>query len=161
MQEQSQKQAATNNETRRHIANVAVFIGIVIDLLRRKASEHDRTKLEDPELSTFTEFTEKLAGCTYGTDEYKQFLQQMKPALDHHYARNRHHPEHYQNGVNDMTLVDVIEMVCDWKAATLRHNDGNILRSIEHNAQRFGIDSQLAAIMRNTVELFEHAEGVR
>ena len=31
---------------------------------------------------------------TYGSDEYKACLTEMKPALDHHYAANRHHPEH-------------------------------------------------------------------
>ena len=158
--ESSQKQAATNNETRKHIANVASYIGLVINLLYKRAMGHDQTKLEQPELPLFTEYTEKLAGCTYGSEEYKQFLQGLKPALEHHYAKNRHHPEHYPNGIDDMTLIDVMEMICDWKAATLRHNDGNILKSIDINMERFGISPQLAQIMRNTVELFEHAEGI-
>jgi len=40
--------------------------------------------------------TPKLAGSTYGSEEYKAFLGQMKPALDHHYAVNDHHPEHFR-----------------------------------------------------------------
>jgi predicted HD phosphohydrolase len=46
-------------------------------------------------------------------------------------------------------------MLCDWKAAALRHHNGNILKSIEHNAKRFSIDSQLVRIFKNTIELFE------
>lgn len=79
----------------------------------------------------------------------------MKPALDHHYAKNRHHCEHMADGINDMNLIDVIEMFCDWKAATLRHNDGNLRKSIEHNAKRFGMQSQLVKIFENTVDIVD------
>jgi hypothetical protein len=39
-----------------------------------------------------------------------------------------------------MDLVQVIEMLADWKAATLRHADGSLTRSIIQNADRFGYD---------------------
>lgn len=154
----NKKEMATNRETRKHIRNVAKFLKIVTRHLKKRALEHDATKLESPELELFTEYTPKLAGCTYGSDEYKGFLEGLKPALDHHYAKNRHHPEHYPNGIDDMTLIDVLEMFCDWKAATLRHDNGNILKSIEINAKRFKIDPQLVKILQNTAELFEHQE---
>lgn len=79
----------------------------------------------------------------------------MKPALEHHYANYRHHPEHFVDGVNDMNLIDLVEMICDWKASTLRHNDGNLLKSIEINAQRFGMSEQLTQILVNTAKLFD------
>jgi hypothetical protein len=79
----------------------------------------------------------------------------MKPALDHHYAKNRHHPEHFKNGINEMNILDIIEMLADWKAATIRHNDGNLRKSIEHNAKRFGIDTQLTRILMNSMDVFE------
>jgi hypothetical protein len=117
---------------------------------------HDNTKLEDPELSLFDEMTPKLAKCTYGSDEYKGFLKELQPALEHHYARYRHHPEHFDNGCKDMNLIDIIEMLVDWKAATLRHNDGNILKSLELNRTRFGLDKvTLYDILMNSVEMFE------
>ena len=46
-------------------------------------------------------------------------------------------------------------MICDWKAATLRHNDGNLLKSIETNARRFGYDEQLKQIFINTAKMFD------
>ena len=150
------KEAATNNETRKHISNVNKFVSLFNMLLNERAINHDATKMSTPELELFTEVTERLAGCTYGSEEYNKFLGELKPALDHHYARNRHHPEHYANGIEDMTLVDIVEMFCDWKAATLRHNDGNILKSIEHNTKRFNISPQLAQIFKNTAELFDN-----
>ena len=54
-----------------------------------------------------------------------------------------------------MNLVDIVEMICDWKAATLRHNDGNLLKSIETNARRFGYDDQLKQIFINTAKMFD------
>ena len=75
----------------------------------------------------------------------------MGEALKHHYAANSHHPEHYENGIDGMTLIDVLEMLCDWKAATERHADGDIMRSLEVNRERFGISDQLANILANTV----------
>ncbi len=54
-----------------------------------------------------------------------------------------------------MTLVDIVEMLCDWKAASLRQNNGNLLKSIEVNAQRFGYDDQLKNIFINTAKLLD------
>lgn len=149
------EQKATNNDTFRHIQNVQRFCNrLAIELIKR-GEAHDQSKLEHPEVQAFTEFTPKLAGCTYGSEEYKGYLEKMKAALAHHYAKNRHHPEHFPEGVNDMNILDVVEMLCDWKAATMRHNDGNLRTSIEKNADRFGLSPQLVRIMENSMDLFE------
>lgn len=154
----TQEQKATNCDTFRHIERVRNLLNsCVIDLLRR-AERHDQTKLESPEVEAFTEYTPKLASSTYGSEEYKGFLAAIKPALDHHYAHNSHHPEHYKNGVNDMNLLDIVEMLCDWKAASERHNDGNIRRSIEINANRFGLSPQLVQILENTADVMFRSE---
>ena len=116
------------------------------------AFEHDKSKLEEPEASTFAIYTEKLKGTTYGSDEYKRFLAEMKPALDHHYANNQHHPEYYADGIHGMSLLDLIEMIVDWKAASERHDDGDIRRSVEVNQERFGYDDGLRRILENTVD---------
>jgi len=46
-------------------------------------------------------------------------------------------------------------MFCDWKAATMRHNDGNLLKSIEINAGRFGISDQLKQILINSTPIID------
>lgn len=142
-------------ETIKHIEQVRKYIKIFTDGLTQRGVDHDRVKLESPEVEVFAEYTPKLATSTYGSPEYETFLKEMKPALDHHYANCHHHPEHFTKGINDMNLVDLMEMLADWKAASLRHNNGNILKSIELNAQRFGYDDQLKQIFLNTVKLFE------
>lgn len=93
----------------------------------------------------------QIKNSTYGSDEYKGFLEAMKPALDHHYSHNRHHPEFFKNEVEEMNLFDILEMFIDWTAACQRHADGNILKSIEINKDRFNISPQLVQILKNTV----------
>lgn len=145
-------------ETLKHIAAVQELVIIVTAELSRRAMAHDFTKLESPEVELFDELTPLLAGTTYGSPEYAELLRRLKPALDHHYAAHRHHPEHYPNGICDMSLIDLIEMICDWMAATRRHNDGDVLRSIDINQKRFGYSDELAQILRNTVAAIVEAE---
>lgn len=141
-------------DTMKHKFRVAHLITevAVCELLRR-ANKHDNSKLESPEVEIFDEMTPKLAGCTYGSEEYKGFLGKMKPALDHHYAHNSHHPEHYKEGIDGMNLFDLMEMFFDWKAASERHNDGNINKSIEVNGGRFKMSQQLIRIFENTAKM--------
>ena len=117
-------------QTYEHKQNVNIYISSIIRDLLSRGILHDNSKLESPEVEIFAEYTPKLAKSTYGSDEYKGFLKEMGVALEHHYKNNRHHPEYFDNGLKGMNLVDLVEMLCDRKAATLRHNDGDILKSI-------------------------------
>lgn len=137
-------------DTREHIETVRSLIRAVIGELRNRAERHDASKLEEPELSVFNEYTPKLKDSTYGSDEYKSFLVGMGEGLRHHYAANDHHPEHFENGIADMDLVQVTEMLCDWKAATTRHADGDLRRSIRQNAERFGYGPEIERLLLNT-----------
>ena len=159
MTEETELDPSAEIDTRKHIARVSELLHLVVKTLLDRAGNHDRTKLESPEVETFAVYTAKLKGISYDSEEYKECLAAMKPALDHHYAKNRHHPEHFPNGVRDMTLIDILEMLVDWKAASERHNDGNILKSIEQNRARFSIDMQLAEILVNTVSALGFVEA--
>jgi len=174
----------SREDTLKHISTVKKMIDIVIKELENRAVNHDKSKLESPEKEIFDKYTPKLKTSTYGSKEYKQFLIEMEPALTHHYANNRHHPEHFFynecNGcfkrfyteftvcdicgysqftvridISQMNLIDIMEMFCDWKSATLRHDDGDLNKSIEINKKRFEISDQLISIFKNSVKLFE------
>ncbi len=136
-------------ETRKHIARVNELLLLSITELAKRAVEHDASKLTDAEKPFFDEETPKLKFLKFGSDEYKESLARLKPALDNHYSKNSHHPQFYENGIEGMDLFDLLEMLCDWKAAGERHEGGNILYSIETNAERFGISGQLATIFTN------------
>jgi len=147
-------------DTLTHIRNVQSKLNAVARELIIRGEKHDASKLLPPEKEIFDEYTPKLKNSTYGSDEYKGFLKDMGEALTHHCENNSHHSEHFTNDINGMTLIDVIEMFCDWKCASERHADGDILKSIEINCKRFNIDQQLRQIILNTAELFNCKESV-
>jgi len=150
------KVVISNLDTIKHIHAVRELLYKMIENLDERARLHDQSKLESPEQEIFGEHFEKLASTEYGAPEYDALLEKVKPAITHHYANNRHHPEHWTNGIDDMTLLDLVEMLCDWKAATMRNKNGNIRKSIEKNAERFKFTPQLRQIFENTVrEMFQ------
>ena len=117
-----------NKETLKHIDKVRLNLLKIITALQFRAWNHDHSKLEEPEAKGFDKVTKALKELTYGSDEYTEQLKEMKPFLDHHYANNRHHPECFKNGIVDMDLIDICEMLMDWWAATERHADGDIMK---------------------------------
>lgn len=146
------KEEIATADTLRHIQLVGRLLSNVLQELALRASKHDHSKLQAPELQHFVEYTEQLKGLTYGSKEYKACLKKLKPALVHHYENNRHHPEFFTGGIEGMSLIDLIEMLVDWYAATKRHADGDIVKSIKINAKRFKISPQLQRILLNTIE---------
>ncbi len=146
----------STNDTLEHKAQVQKLIAeVLVPALLERGLRHDDSKLYHTiEREAFDIYTPKLKELTYGTDEYKAALAGMKPALDNHYANNSHHPEHYDLGMAGMDLVDILEMIIDWYAATKRHTDGDIMKSIELNKGRFGYNDMLMDIFKNTVSRY-------
>lgn len=139
-------------DTYEHISRVRALMSDCATNIIARGDEHDKSKLISPEKDAFDVLTPRLKDFAYGSEEYKASLRELKPAIEHHYAANHHHPEHYDKGIAGMSLFDCVEMLMDWKAASERMKDGgNIARSIEINTERFEISPQLASILRNTV----------
>ena len=57
-----------------------------------------------------------------------------------------------------MNLIDLLEMICDWKASSERHADGDIFKSIEINQKRFGYSDDLKNILMNTATFLKMFE---
>lgn len=144
----------STGDTLKHSLRVGALMAEAIKELTDRSVVHDLSKTEPPELEIFNEFTPKLRELEYDTNDYRACLRQMKPALDHHYAHNRHHPEFFDDGINGMTLVDLIEMLADWKAAGERTANGSLAKSLPIQRNRFKIDDQLFAILENTARHF-------
>jgi hypothetical protein len=139
-------------DTLLHSRRVDELMIQLIASMQLRVTKHDLSKMMSPEKDTFDKHTPRLKGSTYGSEEYQGFLKEMKPALDHHYANNRHHPEHFVNGVDGMTLIDLVEMLADWKASGERHEDGSIEASMEIQRVRFNLSDQLYQILINTIQ---------
>ncbi len=155
----SKSRNSNNNMTEDALRKTWEHIDLVVRLLTsaqielmKRAVTHDRSKLSSPEWEMFAKITHKLEGLTYGSPEYeKQRKEMLDSALGHHYEHNRHHPEFFKSGVDDMNLFDILEMLIDWKAACQRHADGDINKSIEINTKRFNLSPQLVNILKNTI----------
>lgn len=164
--EMKRNEAEAEAEIREHMQEVSKYLSLFSCELLKRAVSHDKSKLEEPEKSIFTKHMPLLKDSTFGSEEYKKNLEKMRPALDHHYACNRHHPEFnnincfspLDNSIRGMDLIDIVEMLCDWLAATKQHADGNINRSIEIGEKRFGINEQLSQIFRNTIARLKEKE---
>lgn len=141
----------STQDTLDHINKVWARMAEIQARLDDRAALHDASKLQEPEKSGYDALVTQLADVVYGSLEYKAALQEAGPTIAHHYAHNSHHPEHYPDGIAGMSLLDVVEMLCDWKAASERTNQGSIAQSLAHNKERFGVSDQLAAIFENTV----------
>lgn len=140
----------SRDDTIEHIGKVIARMSDVIGGLQQRALVHDQSKLRSPEKDLFDIGTPKLWGTTYGSLEYKNNAEEISSALVHHYETNTHHPEHYENGINGMSLLDIVEMFCDWRAAVEKHKDGNFEESLRINKERFQMSDQLAQIFENT-----------
>lgn len=147
----------TNQDSRpdtvAHINRVQDLLNLAAEKLQYRGRIHDASKLEEPEKSAFDRLKAlSLSGMAYGSEEYRACLRAEKPAIQHHYKANSHHPEFYENGVDGMSLFDVLEMLLDWKAATERMKDGGDIRaSLTINRDRFKLSPQLESILANTI----------
>ncbi len=137
-------------DTLAHIHRVRDNTDTFVTEMLARGRAHDASKLEEPEKSAFDRLIPLVAGVPYGSPEYEAVVAEEGPALEHHYRHNSHHPEHHgQAGVAGMDLFDLVEMVCDWMAASEREPGDGV--RLAYNVRLFGIEPQLASILANTL----------
>lgn len=133
----------------RHRLLVAELIGQYIIALTVRSAMHDLSKMRNPEKKFF-----ESKHPPYWSEAYQKNLQNQ--AITSHYSINDHHPQHYTGGINGMSLLSIIEMVCDWLAASTYNSRGNFEQALEINRERFEIGEQLWAIIINTLKELGH-----
>ena len=143
-------QIETEEYIKGHISRVRRHINTFIQLLIRRAENHDKSKLEEPELSWWKEM-DKEPRYPYGSEEYKQKIKRWNKVFKHHYQYNRHHPEHYEYGVSEMTLIDIVEMMCDWLGYKDTTTVTEALKVCDEQMARYDISEELRQIIFNTL----------
>lgn len=140
---------------------IADYAADFCDDIMSRAEKHDESKLHEPEKERFDYVGthQHLGKYKYGSDEYKKSLEYLGPALKHHYEVNDHHPEHFENGIDGMNLMQLTELFCDWEAACHRNKDGNIYQSLEHNRERFHLSEDVFNMLRCTANVIEGAKS--
>lgn len=151
------------NETRKHVAMVSNYIAGIVNELLMRAVTHDLSKFDSPEFQIFEQNMPAYKSATPGSDEYKKCLDNMKPAFDHHYKMNRHHPEYFvinekdlklEHALSRLTIIDLIQTFVDWLSTANRQNY-SVFEFLDKMAQKYNIHPQLLQILRNTVPILE------
>lgn len=105
----------------RHRSIVSATLRAVAYELMRRADLHDQSKLSLDEFEGFAKINVVGREHAYGSDEYYASLKAIEPnPIPLHYSRNDHHPEHHKN-LSDMEFPQLVEMVCDWYAASVTY----------------------------------------
>lgn len=118
--------------TRAHIQRVRACLELVANQsvhreeLLLRAETHDASKFGPEERVPYIWLTE-YHRCRWRNISFQYppgMEEQVSLAVQHHVAVNRHHPEFHDNP-NQMTEVDLIEMVCDWTAMAQEFGEPN------------------------------------
>ena len=142
----STKDADIHRENVRHVWEMVRMI------MEEKIQVHDNSKYMSPERECYDKYIPMLRETKYGTAEYYEVRKKMaEEGLNYHYSANRHHPEHFANGIEGMDLFDFLEHVIDCYAASMV-SDISYKDGIDSNANRFGYPPELVSILKNTAK---------
>jgi hypothetical protein len=127
-----------------------------------RAMDHDASKLEEPERSHYIEPVYALnhEEVPYGSERYKELTAQMGKGWEHHKFTNDHHPEFFETPVSPddtlgaMNLFAIMEMLCDWVAASKRRGN-EPSEALKFLVKRIHIDDQVYLILLNTLNIIE------
>jgi hypothetical protein len=135
------EEAKTLAVMKNHITLIQCHLFTIIRELQRRAIGHDLSKFQEDEFSGFVQINKIAREYPYGSDEYKASLKEVD-AVELHYSRNDHHPEYFSDGISDMNLFQLIEMVADWKAASEAYGQTSFGESLRKQRKRFNINEK-------------------
>ena len=149
----------TLNSILKHRQTVRERLLFLADELYKRAYHHDDSKLQLPEIKWLIEM-DKEPRYEYGTPEYFEKMKRWDKFFKHHYENNRHHPDHFANGIEGMNLADLCEYIVDIISYYEELHVNNALDTVNKQKERFGFDEQLTQILKNTlIEYFSWFGG--
>jgi len=134
-----------------HNVRVTSYLAYLADAMKMRALIHDASKFSDDEFPGYVRVNRIAREHEYGSLEYMQSIKETG-AIALHFAKNSHHPEHYPNGIDDMTLLDIIEMVTDWKAASETYGQTSLEDALVIHTERFGLRNEHLYLIRLVIE---------
>lgn len=118
--------------------------------IRRRAMRHDNSKQSGLELTlgqAHMNFHDSW-GLTN-----RVAPNEMMSAIAHHHVENDHHPEHFTNGMKDMNIQQLAEMVCDIITTAKENsiNEESLQQFVETKlSETYNIGEPLRSIIINT-----------
>lgn len=135
----------------RHINQVRFNLHKISHRLKERSIVHDSSKYALDEFEGFKEINRIARTHPFGSQEYKDSLKDNQ-AVQLHYSRNTHHPEHYQGGIDGMSFLDIVEMVCDWKAASDTYGKTSFEDSLKIQKERYKFTSEQEYIIKKIAD---------
>ena len=135
-----------------HRYYVKFFITKIIEELSHRANVHDSSKYSNDETVGFVKAIPYTNIKWGSTDIPNDIANSLQDSLLIHHSRNDHHPEYFENGIEDMDLIQLLELACDWRAAMIRHKNFDIDETICVGQTRFKFCDSIARILQNTLE---------
>lgn len=102
------------------------YLGLSKELLHKTADLHDLSKYESSERVAYIWMTWmyhcKSEGISF---QYPIDIEAVvQQGWQHHITHNAHHPESHAD-LNQMSFLDIVEMVCDWTAISQENTPNN------------------------------------
>ena len=168
-----------------HTAHLRATLGRIVALIQHRAETHDLSKLNTDEFEGFARINRVAREQKFGSPEYAASMEQERPTIDLHFIRNRHHAERptlmgkaaeterglpddatyfYAVAAAQMTWLDIVEMVCDWRAAQLGYGDNgrtwaeNVELNLQHKGKYLN-EAQLWLVRSVAKSLESDTEG--
>lgn len=138
-------------DAKEHRKNIMNVWGVVTNELFHRIINHDLSKLKEPERSGYDKMIPQLRETKFGTPEYYKVKEEFNKVVAHHYAVNRHHPEHFEHGYEDMNLLDFLEHIMDCYAASLT-SDTPFTEGIKSVLEKNGAPDVLVKMVMNTYD---------
>jgi hypothetical protein len=119
----------------------------------RRMYSHDNDKIaNDTIFEVYEQYNSKLRNEKYDSPEFLKYAKIMRPAVQLHTSKNRHHFYDKSNQIKneEVDLIDLIEVLCDWIGATERNPNIDFKEALEYNFEKYNIPKEWRIIMLNT-----------
>ena len=148
------KEKLTVKLTLQHKENIATLLAKFAAELTYRSAVHDNSKFFPDEFDILSDNVCDFNKYLFDTKEEQDLRERLLPASILHRKRNRHHPEHFENGIDGMNIIDLLEMLCDWKSASTRVSGDSLRKGLPILKKKYNISSQLLKILENTARDF-------
>jgi hypothetical protein len=120
-----------------------VFEDVDIGHFDAVIAEHDESKYSVEEFEPYANF------WANDKDHY-DYDPAYEAAWEHHWMTNEHHPEHWLG--NDMPLIYILEMLCDWGSFSIAKKDFRELSNYYYEEARDDDEKNLSDATKEIVE---------
>lgn len=122
---------------------------VKLNTISQHIEEHDLSKFEPEEAIPYAKFF-------WGVKDDK-VIEEFKIATKLHKSKNLHHPEYWMNEngeTNEMPLIYIVEMVCDWWSFGLMENNlDEIFDFYENNREKYKFSNVLTDIVESLLSI--------